>query len=291
MAIFSKENLSAARLGKILGFSLAPSLVIFFYFELQIIDISGFLVGLFIYTFLAGHLFGSVEVRTVIEKVTESTYQDVTTEKNLDKLNNEIEDLSKLINDVIERVIAFSKDQEGQEKGLQTLLNLHGELIKIDMENAESNYGDLIKKVEKGTSKFLKRIRDMEEFSGLISGNSTERGVFIKLIQEKVGLISKESGHSGKALQDILNAVDKVESDISGFMDYTTETIELVKKGRNLFLQTAEYIHQIKQGLTGSAEIIKNLNQKSIEIGQIVNVIENISDKTKLLALNNCKRY
>jgi len=136
------------------------------------------------------------------------------------------------------------------------------------------------------SSNIKRNINEMSTCSIQIDEFVQEHNSFVGDVIDNVEIISKESDKTYSAVNDILQSIKKVDNDISGFVDYTNETIELVKTGRNLFLQTAEHIHQIKQGLAGSAEIIKTLNQKSIEIGEIVNVIENISDKTKLLALN-----
>lgn len=64
--------------------------------------------------------------------------------------------------------------------------------------------------------------------------------------------------------------------------DGKTET----QRGRNSVRLTVEAINELATNLNSSMETIKELEQKSIEIGSVVEVIQSISEQTNLLALN-----
>ena len=164
---------------------------------------------------------------------------------NLSGVEIELEQLLKIGKEANNKVRMIQTEQEKLEKVFLSLKNEINSLTSLDLSKTNKNSNSRITKINQQNQEFSQNIKDVEETTQFMEDGNGERKQFIDALKTKVETISTESGHSVKALSQVLNAVDKVESDISGFMEYTTETIELVKKGRNLFLQTAEYIHQI----------------------------------------------
>ena len=61
---------------------------------------------------------------------------------------------------------------------------------------------------------------------------------------------------------------------------------ESANTGEAIIKQTIEVMTRINDNVKDSAQIIKNLGQRSDQIGEIVGLINDVADQTNLLALN-----
>lgn len=89
-----------------------------------------------------------------------------------------------------------------------------------------------------------------------------------------------------KIVDEILNGIRRIE-DSSDQVHQSTETnIEEASKGIKIIEKTKNQVEIISDTTETTAKYISELNQKSREIGNIINMITAISEQTNLLALN-----
>lgn len=82
-----------------------------------------------------------------------------------------------------------------------------------------------------------------------------------------------------RGLADAVQTIDQVAADI----DHTSKRAE---EGNKLVLSTVDQMNAIADTVISSSNVVTKLGERSQEIGNIVEVISNISGQTNLLALN-----
>jgi len=80
-------------------------------------------------------------------------------------------------------------------------------------------------------------------------------------------------------LQDILNEVNQIEVQ-------STEIAQRVEKGKHDVIDTLTKLDTIAELVHGTKALTTDLTNSSVQIGEIVNAIRNISHQTNILALN-----
>lgn len=81
-------------------------------------------------------------------------------------------------------------------------------------------------------------------------------------------------------------SVHAISENANGISDISSQAIGKAKDGEVLVQQTVKQIQAINRSVEESGEVIKSLDTRSKEIGNITSVIASISEQTNLLALN-----
>ena len=154
----------------------------------------------------------------------------------------------------------------------------------------------LFPRAEKATSSIL----DMVDSNKMISGSTQELLTQVRSVYSHIDGMVLSVGEMQKRFSDLMSssedtsmAVGRIDSTIKEIEDKavaSTELSEQVKSdaevGAAAASKTIEGMSRIKEIVTESAEVIQRLGVKSKEIGDIINVINEITDRTNLLALN-----
>jgi methyl-accepting chemotaxis protein len=81
-------------------------------------------------------------------------------------------------------------------------------------------------------------------------------------------------------------SIQMVSDNTQGVEEQARHATAEATHSSQLAAQAADEIRQIADSITSTAKVIEQLNQRSGEIGNIVQVIRDIADQTNLLALN-----
>ncbi|MBN2027755.1 MAG: HAMP domain-containing protein [Actinobacteria bacterium] len=85
---------------------------------------------------------------------------------------------------------------------------------------------------------------------------------------------------------EISEALESSSSQADSGVEVSQTSSTLAEEGRKDALVAVDRMEKVRDSITETAEIIKELGEQSEEIGIIVEVINNIADQTNLLALN-----
>ncbi|MCU0861397.1 MAG: PAS domain-containing protein, partial [Methanomassiliicoccales archaeon] len=91
---------------------------------------------------------------------------------------------------------------------------------------------------------------------------------------------------TAKMMADMATSSEKVGATVKSAMEAAKASSESAKEGRGTVDMTVRKMREIQAVVEESAKVIASLGKRSEEIGEIVDVITNISDQTNLLALN-----
>ncbi len=132
----------------------------------------------------------------------------------------------------------------------------------------------------KGTILDLKSAADTMASAGQqLSASSEEmsRGV-----TEQAGRASQIAGSATEMSQTLVN----IARNTSGIAVSATETSKTAKNGEYIVNKSIDDVKTIADTVTESSKLMVSLGNRSRQIGEIVNVINDIADQTNLLALN-----
>jgi len=100
--------------------------------------------------------------------------------------------------------------------------------------------------------------------------------------QEQVARV-QESAH---IVGDISNGMHRASASIQSVADLSAATSQKALLGNQVVSQTIQQMNTVQQQVTGAAQVVNLLGEKSQEIGHILDLITQIAGQTNLLALN-----
>ncbi|WP_406656741.1 methyl-accepting chemotaxis protein [Methanolobus sp. ZRKC2] len=174
--------------------------------------------------------------------------------------------------DLTVEVTSDSKDEIGQLAGA--------------VNSMVSNLRYLVGEVQQGASKVAATSEEMAASSEEMTAASTQ-------IADTVGEISKGSQNQSfknqevsRTMNDMTRTVQEVAINALKAAENTGTTNNQIQQLGNNSQDLLIKMDSIKTVVGDSAEVIKELDEKSKQIGEIVTLITNIADQTNLLALN-----
>jgi methyl-accepting chemotaxis protein len=101
------------------------------------------------------------------------------------------------------------------------------------------------------------------------------------VIQQKL-----ELEQLGTALVEMSTTADNVAEDINRLAAAANESLSATEQGNEVVQKSMEEINRLTDEIRGSSELVVALENKSGQIGVVIDVIKNIAEHTNLLALN-----
>ncbi|MCF6281340.1 MAG: methyl-accepting chemotaxis protein [Candidatus Polarisedimenticolaceae bacterium] len=91
---------------------------------------------------------------------------------------------------------------------------------------------------------------------------------------------------ASEAIQDMNSAIELMSSDAKESVDVAQRSVDIATKGAASVRNTIEGMDGIREQIQETSKRIKRLGESSQEIGDIVELIDDIADQTNILALN-----
>ncbi len=108
----------------------------------------------------------------------------------------------------------------------------------------------------------------------------------IQEISNGVVTQKQQTEDSSKAIQEIASGIQQIAETSTAVSEGSVEAAEEANNGNAMIQKTVQQMLFISEKASTSSEIVKKLNHRSEEIGEIVGLITNIASQTNLLALN-----
>ena len=201
---------------------------------------------------------------------------------------------------------AFGRTMHMMTEGLHTLINqirTSAEQISSTGERilslAEQDIG-IVKQVQDSSEEMISTMREMgasiEEvahtmetlFSSVqeTSSSVSQMTSSITHIASNTNDLTDQTHQTIVALKETLNSLEKVVESTDVSKQLSRETIQDAHAGQKAFEQVMISMETIHQTTTTAEEAMNRFQQRSQEIGTILDVIRDITEQTSLLALN-----
>ncbi|WP_421847435.1 methyl-accepting chemotaxis protein [Marinomonas sp.] len=129
-------------------------------------------------------------------------------------------------------------------------------------------------------------VRNINKGSLLLTGSTKALNEQMQNIATASQKSSDASYSTASAIQELSSCIEEISRGAHNTEKNSEESSALSLRGEALVKQSAISINDISHQITRSTEEIANLEERSLQIGNIVNVIRDIADQTNLLALN-----
>ena len=96
----------------------------------------------------------------------------------------------------------------------------------------------------------------------------------------------KKSDEMSEAISQMVQATDEICSSIHVAANSAKETNDVMTKGKNAVQHVSSSVAALAKRLESSSEVTRKLEESSLEISSVLEVIQSIAEQTNLLALN-----
>lgn len=184
---------------------------------------------------------------------------------------------------------AVRTNRQNQD-GILRLMNELGDLAEGDLTVratvSEDITGAIADSVNYTTDEFRKlvtRINAAAEQMGVATkdAESISRGLLIEAQKQ-----AKEIQGAGEAVQLMAQSIKEVDSSASRSADVARRTLVVTQQGAQAVRNSITGMDGIREQIQDTAKRIKRLGESSQEIGEIVDLISDITEQTNVLALN-----
>jgi len=181
--------------------------------------------------------------------------------------NNYIEDTSKSVGDINEAIKGIAENLEilsnSAEESSSSILELSASIEEV-AENMES----LSNSVEETTSSVVEMATSIKEVAGHINE------------------LFKLSDNTASAVNQMEAAVKQVEGNTKDTARISEEAMKDAEEGVAAVEKSVININKVYDVTVEAAKVISSLGDKAQEIGNVLNVIDDVAEETNLLALN-----
>jgi twitching motility protein PilJ len=179
---------------------------------------------------------------------------------------------------------------EANQKAILRLLDEMGELADGDLTVTatvtEDITGAIADSINYAIEALRKLVTTINQTSGKVFGAAQEsRGTAMHLA-EASELQAQQISQATTAIKEMTHAVDGMASDAKESAEVAQRSVEIAGKGGETVRSTIQGMDTIREQIQETAKRIKRLGESSQEIGDIVELIDDIADQTNILALN-----
>ncbi|MGM0471538.1 MAG: bacteriohemerythrin [Bacillota bacterium] len=170
---------------------------------------------------------------------------------------------NKLVVDRLKQIISWldtdhSKPSESNDELGELVSSIEGSEVGCDSENVISQVSN--------------EISNLSIYSQELSASSKEGNKTVKA--------------TNNLIEDMLTDIQEISAGSEEVTGFAQEASSQTQQGRNNIEQTIGNIEEINQVVDKTVTTMKELNDNTEQIGEIIDLITNIADQTNMLALN-----
>jgi methyl-accepting chemotaxis protein len=149
---------------------------------------------------------------------------------------------------------------------------------------------------EETSSSMLEMVASMEEVSRHTdtlfdsvedtASATTQMVSSINEVDQNVVYLTNFVTDTSSSMVQMSASIAQVEAHAAISYDLTVKVADAAESGMRAVRETIEGMEQIRQSVAASNAVVSRLGDRSIAIGKILNVIEDVAEQTNLLALN-----
>jgi methyl-accepting chemotaxis protein len=159
-------------------------------------------------------------------------------------------------------------------------------ILSNSMRKMVSNLGKLVEEVQNGSISVSSAAEEMAATSQEVTACSSQISSAINRITEGAQSQYVKSDEIAKAMADMTSNTQSIAEKAQLAAETATTASNLIQDVGNQSENLISQMNVIQTSSMVSAEVIRELDQKSAQISEIVSIITSIADQTNLLALN-----
>ncbi len=191
------------------------------------------------------------------------------------------------------KVARSSVSQEASEslqRSITDLLNLINQVSRGDLtmrgkvtNDALGNVTDSVNLMLDNFTKVIERVR-----KAAIDVNNSAGHILFAADEMTTGATQQdqEITNTSSAVEELTVSMKQVSNNAEASAEAARRALDAAEQGNRAVRDTLEGMQRIRASVQATAKKIKSLGDRSLEISEIINVINDITEQTNLLALN-----
>jgi twitching motility protein PilJ len=185
---------------------------------------------------------------------------------------------------------AERRQREDLQQNITRFLETVTEISKGDLTRRGDVTADVLGNVVDAINVMIEElsvvIRDVRHASQLVTSNTSEMVVAVTQVGAGAQAQSSETMKVSSAVEELSLSVRQVAESAGASAHAAQQTTDAAQKGDEAVRKSLEGMQKIRGEVQTISKKIKGLADRSLEISEIVNTIEEIATQTNILALN-----
>ncbi|RUT28092.1 methyl-accepting chemotaxis protein [Paenibacillus zeisoli] len=194
---------------------------------------------------------------------------------------NHLANLTKRVNQMAERMaqgdFTYSLKVKSQDEFGQMAVNLN---------ETSRTLSGMIREVRDHTIHVASTSEELAASADQTSKTSEEITMTIQQVASGAAAQQRGTQENARALEELAAGIQRIAESSSTLHETTLSTSKKAQTGNHTIQLAVEEMNKVDNMFTGTASIMEQLSRRSEEIGNIINVITEISTQTNLLSLN-----
>ncbi|MCP4700915.1 MAG: methyl-accepting chemotaxis protein [Gammaproteobacteria bacterium] len=188
------------------------------------------------------------------------------------------------------QLVETQKTNERSQEAILRLLTEISDLADGDLRVNATVTEDFTGAIADALNFSIEAMRDLISSINQTSAQVDEAAQGTREISTQLSESSKRQtqqiAKASQAIMGMTNSVKKVSANATESADVAKKSVEIAGKGAKAVQATITGMDTIREQIQETSKRIKRLGESSQEIGEIVGLIDDISDQTNILALN-----
>jgi twitching motility protein PilJ len=192
--------------------------------------------------------------------------------------------------DKVSRAVFNQEAQESLQKSVTDFLTITSQIARGDLtlrgkvtSDALGNVVDSVNYMLDNFTKVLERVR-----KGAIDVSSSANEILVSSEEMSTGATQQdqEITNTSSAVEELTVSMKQVSNNAEASAEAARRALDAAEQGNRAVRDTLEGMQRIRASVQATAKKIKSLGDRSLEISEIISVINDITEQTNLLALN-----
>ena len=154
-------------------------------------------------------------------------------------------------------------------------------------------YANTIEKLRELIENIQRNAKDASTFAAQLNENASQSAIATQQVAASIGNVADNANKQGKAVSESTEEIRAFANLLSDFEEKADASVNSAKhveniaeSGRAAVRGAVDQMSAVAESVETSAQVIKQLSERSAQIGEISSTIANIAEQTNLLALN-----
>lgn len=157
--------------------------------------------------------------------------------------------------------------------------------VQIDVRSKDET-GMLLTAMKNMTERLKEMVSGIRQASASVASGSHQLSASSEEITRTMNDQSSRSSQIATSAEEMSQTVIDIAKNSADIATSASDTATIARKGADVVNKSVDESRAIAETVESSAKVMRNLGDKSKQIGEIVSTINDIADQTNLLALN-----
>lgn len=206
---------------------------------------------------------------------------------------DELGEMAQSLNAMLDNTLILIQSREERDSIQESIINLLNEIsdladgdLTVRAEVTEEITGAIADSFNNMAEQLSDVVRNVKQASSQVGDSSSE----VEQVTKKLARFSEDQSAKIREaiarVEDIAGSIQEVTQSALLSAEVSSKAKNNAREGSEAVLKTNKAMAVIKENMRGTARTIKRLGESSQEINNIIQLINDIADRTSILALN-----